>query len=155
MAALRVADSLPKKMQGFAMIRVGEVGWIEKERPQLGPHDAIVAPVAVSPCTSDVHTVWAGAIGERSNMILGHEAVGEIVEVGLKPSPCEAELAGGAPLAALSQLAELCKENGTCRPGKSILEQIRPEDARQPYPAGGAAGISKSKRNGCCYCPEI
>lgn len=55
---------------------------MNKERPQLGPHDAIVAPVAVSPCTSDVHTVWAGSIGERSSMILGHEAVSEIVEVG-------------------------------------------------------------------------
>ncbi len=39
-------------------------------------------PLAVSPCTSDVHTVWEGAIGERHDMILGHEAVGEVVEVG-------------------------------------------------------------------------
>jgi len=29
-----------------------------------------------------VHTIWEGAIGERSNMILGHEAVAEVVEVG-------------------------------------------------------------------------
>lgn len=39
-------------------------------------------PIAVSPLTSDVHTVWEGAIGDRHNMILGHEAVGEVVEVG-------------------------------------------------------------------------
>jgi threonine dehydrogenase-like Zn-dependent dehydrogenase len=69
-------------MKGFAMLRLNEVGWIERERPECGPKDAIVRPLAVSPCTSDVHTVWEGAIGERTNLILGHEAVGQVVEVG-------------------------------------------------------------------------
>ena len=64
------------------MLGIGKTGWIEKEAPKCGPMDAIVKPIAVSPCTSDVHTVWEGALGERSNMILGHEAVGEVVEVG-------------------------------------------------------------------------
>ena len=70
------------KMRGFAMLGIGRTGWIEKEVPACGPLDAIVRPIAVSPCTSDIHTVWEGAIGERTDMILGHEAVGEIVEVG-------------------------------------------------------------------------
>jgi threonine dehydrogenase-like Zn-dependent dehydrogenase len=69
-------------MKGFAMLGINEVGWIEKEKPIAGPYDAIVRPLAVSPCTSDIHTVYEGALGERHNMILGHEAVGEIVEVG-------------------------------------------------------------------------
>jgi threonine dehydrogenase-like Zn-dependent dehydrogenase len=69
-------------MKGFAMLGIGKTGWIEKAEPVCGPLDAIVKPIAVSPCTSDVHTVWEGAIGERSDMILGHEAVGEVVEVG-------------------------------------------------------------------------
>ena len=69
-------------MKGYAMLGIGKVGWIEKDMPECGPLDAIVKPIAVSPCTSDVHTVWEGAIGERSDMILGHEAVGEITEVG-------------------------------------------------------------------------
>ena len=69
-------------MKGYAMLGIGKTGWIEKERPLCGPLDAIVLPIAVSPCTSDVHTVWEGAIGDRHNMILGHEAVGEVVEVG-------------------------------------------------------------------------
>lgn len=69
-------------MKGFAMLAPGRVGWLEKERPVCGPLDAIVRPIAVSPCTSDVHTVWEGALGERRNLILGHEAVGEIVECG-------------------------------------------------------------------------
>lgn len=70
------------KMKGFAMLGIGKTGWIEKEVPACRPLDAIVRPLAVSPCTSDIHTVWEGAIGERTSMILGHEAVGEIVEVG-------------------------------------------------------------------------
>ena len=69
-------------MKAFAMLGIGKAGWIEKDRPVCGPMDAIVRPLAVAPCTSDVHTVWEGAIGERKDMILGHEATGEIVEVG-------------------------------------------------------------------------
>ncbi len=69
-------------MKAFAMLKIGEIGWIEKERPACGPLDAIVRPLALSPCTSDVHTVWEGAIGERHNMILGHEGCGVVEEVG-------------------------------------------------------------------------
>lgn len=69
-------------MKGFAMLKIGQTGWVEKDLPVCGPMDAICKPLAVAPCTSDIHTVWAGAIGDRKNMILGHEAVGEVVEVG-------------------------------------------------------------------------
>jgi threonine dehydrogenase-like Zn-dependent dehydrogenase len=69
-------------MKGFAMLKIGETGWIEKDRPKCGPRDAIVRPTCLAPCTSDVHTVWEGAIGDRHNMILGHEAVGIVDEVG-------------------------------------------------------------------------
>ena len=69
-------------MKAFAMLSLNNVGWIEKERPSCGPIDAIVRPIAVAPCTSDVHTVWEGAIGDRKNLVLGHEGVGEVVEVG-------------------------------------------------------------------------
>lgn len=69
-------------MKGFAMLGINKVGWIEKENPVAGPYDAIVKPIAVAPCTSDIHTVYEGALGDRKDMILGHEAVGEIVEVG-------------------------------------------------------------------------
>lgn len=69
-------------MRGFAMKKIGEVGWVEKDAPACGPLDALCRPIAVAPCTSDVHTVYEGAVGERTDMILGHEAVGEILEVG-------------------------------------------------------------------------
>lgn len=69
-------------MKGFAMLKIESVGWIEKDKPTLKPNDAIIRPSIVSPCTSDIHTVWSGAIGDRTNMILGHEAVGIVEEVG-------------------------------------------------------------------------
>lgn len=68
-------------MKGFAMIKIGETGWVEKDRPACGPQDAIVKPLALAICTSDIHTI-GGAIGERHNMILGHEVCGEVDEVG-------------------------------------------------------------------------
>ncbi|BAK98436.1 NADP-dependent alcohol dehydrogenase [Oscillibacter valericigenes Sjm18-20] len=69
-------------MRALAMLGIGKTGWIEKDVPACGPMDAICRPIALAPCTSDIHTVWEGAIGERKDMILGHEAVGEVVEVG-------------------------------------------------------------------------
>ena len=69
-------------MKGYAMLKLGETGWIEKDVPACGPLDAICKPLALAPCTSDVHTVWEGAIGDRHDMILGHEGCGEVVEVG-------------------------------------------------------------------------
>ena len=69
-------------MKAYAMLKIGSTGWIEKDYPTYGPLDAVVKPIALAPCTSDVHTVWAGAIGDRHNLTLGHEGVGEVVEVG-------------------------------------------------------------------------
>ncbi len=69
-------------MKAFAMLKIGEAGWIEKERPVCGPLDAICKPLAVAICTSDIHTVYEGGVGERHNMVLGHECCAEVVEVG-------------------------------------------------------------------------
>jgi threonine dehydrogenase-like Zn-dependent dehydrogenase len=69
-------------MKGFAMLKIGQTGWINKDKPKCGPLDAVVRPLALAPCTSDVHTVWEGAVGERTDLILGHEGVGEVVEAG-------------------------------------------------------------------------
>ena len=69
-------------MKGFAMLGPNKTGFIEKEDPKVGSRDALVRPLAVAPCTSDIHTVFEDALGPRENMILGHEACGVIVEVG-------------------------------------------------------------------------
>ena len=67
-------------MKGFGMYSINNVGWIEKEAPKAGPLDAICRPIAVAPCSSDTHVSHGG--GPFENRILGHESVGEVVEVG-------------------------------------------------------------------------
>lgn len=68
-------------MRGYGMFEVGKPGWLEKEKPSAGPLDAVLRPIAVAPCSSDTHAMHGGA-GPKNNLILGHEAVAEIVEVG-------------------------------------------------------------------------
>lgn len=68
-------------MDAFVMEEIGETGTTEKDRPEPGPRDAIVQPTVGLSCTSDCHTVH-GAVGERENLTLGHEAVGVVDEVG-------------------------------------------------------------------------
>ena len=71
-------------MKGFGCTLPGkEVGWIEKASPIAGPYDAVVRPIVVAPCSSDVHNAFEiGSPKFLNGRILGHEAVGEIVEVG-------------------------------------------------------------------------
>lgn len=68
-------------MKAFVMHRIGSVGLMEKPVPAIGPNDALVRTTAALICTSDTHTV-AGAIGERKDITLGHEAVGVIERLG-------------------------------------------------------------------------
>jgi len=68
-------------MKTFVMKKIGELGFFDKPIPRPGPNDAVVKTTRALVCTSDTHTI-GGAIGERSNLTLGHEAVGCISELG-------------------------------------------------------------------------
>ncbi|MFO8007194.1 MAG: NAD(P)-dependent alcohol dehydrogenase [Candidatus Brocadiia bacterium] len=69
-------------MRAFVMRGIGEVGFAQKPVPaQPGPNGAIVRTTRALVCTSDTHTV-AGAIGEREDLTLGHEAVGVVHRLG-------------------------------------------------------------------------
>ena len=72
---------MTRTMKAFVMQKLGSVGMMEKPIPDPGPNDAIVKTTAALICTSDVHTV-DGAIGERTNLTLGHEAVGVVYKLG-------------------------------------------------------------------------
>ena len=70
-------------MKGYAMLKnQGNPAGSRRKDRSAGPMDAICKPLAIAICTSDVHTLWEGAIGERHNMILGHECCAQVVEVG-------------------------------------------------------------------------
>lgn len=71
-------------MRGFGIIKpMVEVGWLDKEKPVVDEYGAILEPVVVAPCTSDVHNAFEMGDNPGSyNRILGHEVVGRILEVG-------------------------------------------------------------------------
>lgn len=72
---------MTEMMKAFVMEGIGKVGFTDKPIPEPGPNDAFVRTTRALVCTSDVHTV-KGAIGERENLTLGHEAVGVIAKLG-------------------------------------------------------------------------
>lgn len=72
---------MSQTMRTFVMKRIGETALVEKPVPDPGPNDAVVKTTAALICTSDCHTV-GGAIGERCNLTLGHEAVGVVAKLG-------------------------------------------------------------------------
>ncbi|MDY4635336.1 MAG: alcohol dehydrogenase catalytic domain-containing protein [Candidatus Limivicinus sp.] len=71
-------------MKGFGTIIHGEsVGFIEKPIPEPKEFEALLEPVVIAPCTSDVHIAYEqGHNDARNHRILGHESVGRIVKLG-------------------------------------------------------------------------
>lgn len=72
---------MPEMMKTFVMEEIGRVGFMEKPVPEPGPNGAVIKTTKALVCTSDTHTVH-GAIGERENLTLGHEAVGIVAKLG-------------------------------------------------------------------------
>lgn len=69
-------------MQALVLKSKGEIEYIDKEEPALKEqHGALLEPVLVSPCTSDVHTIWYGS-PKKENLTLGHECIAKIKEIG-------------------------------------------------------------------------
>ena len=69
-------------MKAFAHTGPGSVEWIDVPEPVLKqPYGAILRPLAVSPCSSDVHTIDGGKGPKVPDLILGHECVAEVVAV--------------------------------------------------------------------------
>ena len=75
-------------MKAYIFTRKGEIKLRDIPAPSLqagsaeDARSAILKPRYISPCSSDVHTVYAGAGPRRDNLVLGHEGLAEVVEVG-------------------------------------------------------------------------
>lgn len=68
-------------MKAFCLKGPGNVGFCNVPEPKLTAYGAILKPVALTPCSSDVHTIWGGS-PKQPNLVLGHEGLGEIIEIG-------------------------------------------------------------------------
>ncbi|MDO4438619.1 MAG: alcohol dehydrogenase catalytic domain-containing protein [Eubacteriales bacterium] len=75
-------------MWAYVFDKKGSIVEKELDKPYIDEHEdddryaAILKPLAVSPCSSDVHTVYAGNGPRRDNLVLGHEGIAEVVETG-------------------------------------------------------------------------
>ncbi len=69
-------------MKAFVLAEPGVVRWYDAPEPELVPYGAILKPIAVTPCSSDVHTVFGGGSPKQPNLVLGHECIAEVLEVG-------------------------------------------------------------------------
>ena len=69
-------------MKAFVLKEPGVVGFADVPDPVLTPYGAILKPIAVAPCSSDVHTVFGGGSRKAPNLVLGHECVARVLEVG-------------------------------------------------------------------------
>lgn len=69
-------------MKAFVLAEPGKVKWYDASEPTLSRDGVILSPVAVTPCTSDVHTVYGGGSPKAPNLILGHESIAKVIEVG-------------------------------------------------------------------------
>ncbi|MBO8181529.1 MAG: zinc-binding dehydrogenase [Archaeoglobus sp.] len=71
-------------MKAFVMKRVGEVGFMDKPIPEVGPYDALIKTTNALICTSNIHEVEGRvkAMLDKRNVTLGHEAVGVVEKVG-------------------------------------------------------------------------
>lgn len=69
-------------MKGFGVFEKGKVGWMEKPDYVCGQDDVICRPLALAPCSSDVHSAMEMEGDYLKNRILGHESIGQIIEIG-------------------------------------------------------------------------
>lgn len=69
-------------MKGFGVLEKGKVGWIDKPEYVCGLEDVICRPLALAPCSSDVHSAMEMEGEHLKNRILGHESVGLVIEAG-------------------------------------------------------------------------
>lgn len=70
-------------MKAFCLKSPGIVGYCDVPEPSLIglPYGAIIHPIAVAPCSSDVHTAFGGGSPKAPNLVFGHESIGIITEI--------------------------------------------------------------------------
>ena len=71
-------------MQALVFEAPGEVCWRDVPVPSIPePYGVLLHPVAITPCSSDVHTVYGGGVPKQNNHILGHECLARIEKIGM------------------------------------------------------------------------
>ncbi len=70
-------------MKAYALVEPGRMEWLDVAKPIIeSDYSAILKPIVISPCSSDVHTIFEHGSVKPSNWVMGHECLGEVVEAG-------------------------------------------------------------------------
>ena len=70
-------------MKAFVMKERGVAGFMELPSPVLeDAYGAVLTPIALSVCTSDVNTVYGTGSQKPKNLILGHECLARVLKTG-------------------------------------------------------------------------
>ena len=78
------------RLKAYVFTEKGKIELKELPAPVLDPknpedaYSAILKPRYLAPCSSDVHTVYAGPGPRRADLVLGHEGIAEVVAAGEK-----------------------------------------------------------------------
>ncbi|MGI6105944.1 MAG: zinc-binding dehydrogenase [Raoultibacter sp.] len=75
-------------MKAYIIKEPGKACYADKPYPSCDEFGAIIKTIAVTPCTSDVSNVYKSTNPASLGNTLGHEAIGEVVEVGSKVKDC-------------------------------------------------------------------
>ncbi len=102
---------MPDTMQALVFRRKGELALEERPIPKLlDPTDAIVRVTASSICTSDLHIRNGAVPRAREGVVLGHEFVGEVVEVGPEVPNLAVGMRVAANVETFCGVCEFCRE---------------------------------------------
>jgi alcohol dehydrogenase len=77
----RSDEALPATMRAAVFVAPGQIELREVPRPTAGPGEAIVRITLTTICGTDVH-ILKGEYPVRSGLVIGHEPVGVIAELG-------------------------------------------------------------------------
>ena len=73
---------MEEKMHALVLTEYGKFEYLEVPKPKPGPGEVLIRVKACSVCGSDVHGMDGSTGRRRPPIIMGHEAAGEIAELG-------------------------------------------------------------------------
>ena len=68
-------------MKAAVFVEPGRIEVVDKRIPDVGPNDALIRITTTTICGTDVH-ILKGEYPVAKGLTVGHEPVGEVVEVG-------------------------------------------------------------------------
>ena len=130
-------------MKAVCWEAINKVGVLDVPDPQiLNPRDAIVRITSTAICGSDLHLYDGYIPGMRAGDILGHENMGEVVEVGAK-SPLKKGQRVVIPFTISCGQCFFCsKQQFSACDNSNPAETGDPSDIAYGHPMGGAFGYS-------------